>query len=83
MRRDVYECDLCGTDAPPRESILFRTGWQPNPAGGPSQPDGENLDLCAGCRRLVLLLALDDLGNDGVRALMPKLKTIQLRRAKG
>jgi hypothetical protein len=50
--RQYKVCDYCGAkdlDGAKIEDIFIQTGWEPDPAGGSSTPDGKSYDLCVTC----------------------------------
>jgi hypothetical protein len=65
MKKTVTVCDRCGKDVESRHHPFFlQTGWQPDAAGGPSEPTGEEFDWCNDCARYCLrsILELPEFG---------------------
>jgi hypothetical protein len=64
MKKTILVCDGCGVEDDPGTKPLFlQTGRSPDPAGGPSSPDGEDFDLCPTCLLFAfhfLLRKMDD-----------------------
>lgn len=49
MKPDYNLCDICGERADADAHFFIVVGSQPDPAGGPSQDVGEDVDLCGRC----------------------------------
>lgn len=51
----VYTCDRCrATNLAEPILLQVTVGWDPDPAGGPSMPDTEAIDLCTKCAAISL-----------------------------
>ena len=48
-KRTVVDCDGCARQNITPIELRFAVGRSSDPAGGPSQEDHENLDLCVSC----------------------------------
>lgn len=57
-------CDLCNNTELTGcriHGIFLQTGWQSDPAGGPSEADGKDYDLCDSCMVKLVQHILRDL----------------------
>lgn len=65
MRNELILCDVCGHDKASRFSV--KTGkFTPCPAGGHSEPDYFDCDLCDGCSRELLLRLIIEFVKQGI-----------------
>ena len=60
--RMVTFCDLCQSQIEkqyPLGRFFIQTGWQADAAGGPSERDGKQFDLCDNCLRRAFAIAIE------------------------
>ena len=58
-QRMVTFCDLCQSQIERRYPFFIQTGWQSDVAGGPSERDGRQFDLCDNCLRRAFAIAIE------------------------
>lgn len=62
-KRNVFDCDKCGTKSNADFHITVEFGWQTDPAGGFGGPRQESFDLCPVCRNRVNKKLMDILND--------------------